>query len=63
MFKTGRYKAFPNYPSAAMERHVGEGHAWMQRLDVLGRKISRSVLRGLGGPKQAGYLCPRSVAA
>ena len=63
MFKTGHYKAFPNYLSTAKERHISDGHAWTQALDLVGKKISRSVLRGLGGPKQAGFLCPRSVAA
>eukprot|EP00435_Cladocopium_sp_Y103_P050888 s1251_g15.t1 len=49
LFKKGGYKSVKNYLSRIKEHHVTSGFDWNERLDIVSRKCSRSVLRGLGG--------------
>ena len=49
LFKLGCYKSFKNYLSRAKDHHVSLGHTWTDKLDLVARKCSRSVLRGLAG--------------
>ena len=49
LFKAGGYKSFKNYLSRAKEHHLMLGYPWTDRLDLIARKCSRSVLRGLAG--------------
>ena len=57
LFKKGGYRSFPNYLSAAKARHVeGPRHAeWTQLHDHTGKRVTRSVLRGIGPARQS---CP-----
>ena len=62
MFKKGRYRSYKNYMSAIKDQHIGAGFVWDQGLDRASRKITRSVLRGIGPAKQAGTLDVIKVA-
>lgn len=53
LFKAAGYKSYKNYLSRAKEHHVMLGHPWTDRLDILARKCSRSVLRGLAGASRS----------
>ena len=48
MFKSGRYRSFPNYLSRAKKAHIAAGFAWTEQLELEARKGARSVLRGIG---------------
>eukprot|EP00974_Lingulodinium_polyedra_P010509 1010542-Lingulodinium_polyedra.AAC.1 len=52
-FKEGGYKGFPSYVSKAKEHHVLSGYGWDEELAVATRKVTASVLRGLGGGRQS----------
>ena len=47
LFKLGRYKSFKNYMSRIKDHHISAGHSWSDKLDLVSRKCTRSVLRGL----------------
>ncbi len=53
LFKSGGYRAFPNYLSAAKASHVEAGFEWDQLLAHTGSWVSRSVLRGIGPARQS----------
>jgi hypothetical protein len=53
LFKSGGYRAFPNYLSAAKAMHVEAGFEWDQLLAHTGAWVSRSVLRGIGPARQS----------
>ena len=53
LFKRGGYRAFPNYASAAKDRHIQLGHVWTQQLDGASRWCTRSVQRGIGPARQS----------
>ena len=53
LFKSGGYRSYPNYASAAKSMHVDAGHYWSQLLDHTSRWVSRSVLRGIGPARQS----------
>ena len=53
LFKAGGYRSFKNYLSRAKEHHLMLGHPWTDRLDLIARKCSRSVLRGLAGASRS----------
>jgi hypothetical protein len=63
-FKHGSYRSWPSYMSKAKEAHVLAGHLWDLQLDLVARKLSGSVTRGLGVTRQSAPfdLC-RAVAA
>ena len=49
LFKKGGYKSVKNYLSRIKEHHITSGFEWNDRLDLMSKKCTRSVLRGLGG--------------
>ena len=53
LFKSGGYRSYPNYASAAKSLHIDKGHYWSQLLDHTSRWVSRSVLRGIGPARQS----------
>jgi hypothetical protein len=53
LFKSGGYRGFPNYLSAAKSAHIGAGFEWTQLLTHTGAWVSRSVLRGIGPARQS----------
>ena len=53
IFKRGGYRAFQNYVSAAKARHKELGHQWSDQLDNAVRWCTRSVVRGIGPPRQS----------
>ena len=61
MFKQGGYQSFQKYLSRAKDRHIQDGHLWSALLDSTCRKAVRSVLRGIGAPRQSGPLPPLEV--
>ena len=56
LFKHHAYRSFPNYLGAAKRRHVLAGYPWTDNLDAVARMCTRSVLRGVGPPKQSSPL-------
>ena len=52
-FKSGGYRAFPGYMSKAKENHVLMGFEWNGQLDLVARKATTSVTRGLGMARQS----------
>ena len=50
------YRSWPNYLSRAKSRHIELGFDWTQLLELTGRECSRSVLRGIGPPRQSAEL-------
>ena len=62
MFKQGKYRSFKNYLSAVKDAHIKEMYVWDQSLDRMARRITRSVLRGIGPPRQAGTLNLKKIA-
>jgi hypothetical protein len=53
LFKSGGYRGFPNYLSAAKSAHIEAGFAWDALLSHTGSWVSRSVLRGIGPARQS----------
>ena len=53
LFKGGGYRSYPNYSSAAKGAHIQAGHVWTQLLHHTAAWVSRSVLRGIGPPRQS----------
>ena len=53
LFELGGYKSFKNYLGRAKEFHVMSGFEWSDRLDIIAKKCTRSVLRGLAGPARS----------
>jgi len=53
MFKQGGYRSYSNYLSRVKEEHVVHGGAWYDALDLEARKSVKSVLRGIGPPRQS----------
>ena len=51
MFKQGRYRSYPNYLSRLKMLHMMQ-HSWSDSLEVEARQSARSVLRGIGPPRQ-----------
>ena len=51
--KARGYRSFGNYLSRAKEQHIREGHSWSPQLDAVSKDCSRSVLRGIGPPRQS----------
>jgi hypothetical protein len=52
-FKCGGYRAFPGYMSKAKEKHILAGCVWDGQLDLVSRKATTSVTRGLGMARQS----------
>jgi hypothetical protein len=52
-FKEGGYRAFPGYMSKAKEHHILAGYDWCGQLDLVARKATTSVTRGLGMARQS----------
>jgi hypothetical protein len=57
------YRSYPNYLSAARERHVNAGHDWTGELDRIRLKCVASTQRGIGPARQSIELCPHRIAA
>ena len=53
MFKKGRYRGYPNYLSAAKDKHIEQIGTWAKSLKLAARKSTRSVLRGIGPGRQS----------
>ena len=53
LFKAGGYRSYPNYWSAVKLLHIESGYPWTDLLDVTGRWVTRSVLRGIGPARQS----------
>jgi hypothetical protein len=53
LFKSGGYRAFPNYLSAIKSAHVDAGYEWDQLMTHTGAWVTRSVLRGIGPARQS----------
>jgi hypothetical protein len=62
MMKAGGYRGVANYLGLAKDKHVQSGEPWTLQLARASRKGARSVLRGIGPARQAGYICPAEVA-
>ena len=54
MFKKGRYRSFGNFASRSKEAHIVSGYAWTQQLEIERKSCHRSVMRGIGPPRQSG---------
>ena len=52
-FKDGGYRSYRAFVGKAREHHILEGHAWTEELDLVRRKATLSVLRGLGVARQS----------
>ena len=52
-FKAGGYRSYPNYWGAARVAHIEAGHLWSEHLEITGKWVCRSVLRGIGPAKQS----------
>ena len=52
-FKKGGYKSVKNYFSRIKDHHVMAGYHWDERLELIAKKCTRSVLRGLGGAQRS----------
>ena len=52
-FKKGGYRAYPLYLSKAKEHHVAAGHRWDEQLELMARKTTASVTRGVGVTRQS----------
>ena len=53
LFKKGGYKSVKNYFSRIKDHHVTSGFCWDDRLELMAKKCTRSVLRGLGGAQRS----------
>ena len=53
LFKSGGYRAFPNYLSAIKTAHIEAGFEWDQLMTHTGAWVTRSVLRGIGPARQS----------
>ena len=52
LFKAGGYRCYANYWSAVKSEHIEVGHLWTEQLELTGRWVTRSVLRGIGPARQ-----------
>ena len=52
LFKSGGYRSFANYLSAAKAMHIEAGYLWCQLLAHTATWVTRSVLRGIGPARQ-----------
>jgi hypothetical protein len=52
-FKDKEYRSFGNYLSTAKQVHVMGGHDWTQQLELVGKRCSASVNRGIGAARQS----------
>ena len=53
LFKSGGYRSFANYLSAAKAMHIEAGYEWTQLLAHTATWVTRSVLRGIGPARQS----------
>ena len=53
LFKSGGYRSFANYLSAAKAMHIEAGYEWTQLLAHTATWVTRSVLRGIGPSRQS----------
>ena len=53
LFKSGGYRSFANYLSAAKAMHIEAGHEWTQLLAHTATWVTRSVLCGIGPSRQS----------
>ena len=52
-FKEGGYQGYAGYAAKAKEKHILEGFEWTTALEVIMRKASLAVLRGVGTSRQS----------
>ncbi|CAK0886645.1 unnamed protein product [Prorocentrum cordatum] len=52
LFKAGKYRSFANYLTKIKELHLEQGGEWSDQLDLEARRVTRSVLRGIGPGNQ-----------
>jgi len=58
-----KYRSFGNYLSRAKRLHIRAGAVWDQTLEAVRSECTRSVLRGIGPPRQSAELDLDKVAA
>jgi hypothetical protein len=61
--KSRGYRSYPNYLSAAKERHLDGGFTWTADLERTRKKCVASTQRGIGPSRQSVELCPLQIAA
>ena len=58
-----KYRSFNNYLSRAKRLHIRAGAVWDQTLEAVGSECTKSVLRGIGPPRQSAELDLDKVSA
>jgi hypothetical protein len=61
--KSRGYRSYPNYLSAAKERHLDNDFAWTADLERTRKKCVASTQRGIGPSRQSLEICPLRIAA
>ena len=61
--KSRGYRSYPNFLSAAKERHLDGGFTWTADLERTRKKCVASTQRGIGPSRQSIELCPLQIAA